>query len=231
MRLSKIVWNSRHDSVSFQELWRSRTLSTCMACCWIKITNNDLEGMENLKVSIWTWTLSSRGYKRWSRPSCIGWYIRCSRYWLLQMECSSRWLKFYIPRWQPQARIWSEDAFWMIKKAYGRKWLALSLSQAKVSLIADSLSSTAYNGYMVITAAWINSALNLHCATLDSKRFLALHTGENTCALLNDVFTSWELASSWKGVTTDNTAAMILAIRNLRVELNVLIPVDSHGNS
>lgn len=69
--------------------------------------------------------------------------------------------------------------------------------KSKVSLITDKWVSCVYDGFMVVTAHWIDDSWSLHSVIPKFSWFRTRHTGKAAETFLRDVLNAWSLGDVW----------------------------------
>jgi hypothetical protein len=105
----------------------------------------------------------------------------------------------------------------------------LEKSSETISLTTDLWTSRAKQGFIGITASFINENFELINILLDLKYLPYPHTAEVICEQLKDTINTWNLQNKIIAVTTDNGSNMIKAISLMnRINTVVRIPCTAH---
>lgn len=79
----------------------------------------------------------------------------------------------------------------------------------------DAWSSRIYQGYMAVTAHWIEDNWLMKTIKLDLKRFPTPRTAGHTSKFLRSIIADWKISGELKCITTDNAADICKGVKIL----------------
>lgn len=103
-----------------------------------------------------------------------------------------------------------------------KKGIAESLHNARtVALTVDGWTSCATDSFVTVTAQYIDDKWALQNYVLQTCRFTEAHPGKNLAALLQEVFSEWNLEDKKIALVTDNASNMLPAAALAKMKLHV----------
>lgn len=86
-----------------------------------------------------------------------------------------------------------------------------------VSLTMDLWTAGSREGYLGVTAAWIDDRFQMNDAVLAFSHIAYPHTGETIATRINEICKFWKIEDKVFSITTDNASNMGVACRKLQV--------------
>ena len=94
-----------------------------------------------------------------------------------------------------------------------------------ISLTMDMWTASSRDGYLGITATWIDNHFDLNNAVLAFSHVPYPHTGDEIAARIEEVCTHWKIRDKVSSVTTDNAMNMRVACRKAGIPQ---VPCTAH---
>nr|XP_011468655.1 PREDICTED: zinc finger BED domain-containing protein RICESLEEPER 3-like [Fragaria vesca subsp. vesca] len=96
----------------------------------------------------------------------------------------------------------------------------LSCVQGRICLTSDLWSSQTTDGYLTLTARWIDLEWKLHKKIISFCRFPPPHNGIALAEKINSLICEWEIEKKLFSITLDNASANDSFVEKLRTQLN-----------